>query len=159
MRPPEHPTEPAWSWRVRVTRGLFVVGIVMAGVSYVTHHLYGVRELYPFFHWHMVPFPLGWGEETTVRLYAITDDDDLQRLPIEPLPTYSEVAYHYQLVRFTELLEKEGCEGLQPDLRTLGQRLAPDAAGIAFVEEVFRPHPIPIDSLSYVATPVCSAQW
>lgn len=151
--------QPSWSWRVRVTRGLFVLGVVMAGLSYVTHHGYGVRELYPFFHWHMVPSPSGWGEETTVRLYAIAAADSLQRLPIAPLPTYSKVAYHYQLVRFTNLLNEGGCRHLQPHLRTLGQRVAPDALGMAFVEESFRPYPLQIDSLHHVATPVCSAQW
>lgn len=143
--------------RLKATRLVALLAMVLMVVSYPIYKVSGVKELYPFFHWRLFSTPVGWDGATTYRFYTrAAPDAPWRRQTIRPAPGYSLKDYQYQWAALVQ-------RALQDSLRRTDayERLAvfarltdPDAAAYRVVAETYDPLDLLDDPTRYDTTTV-----
>jgi hypothetical protein len=130
---------PQMNRRFYITLGLVVLNGFMSLVAYGFARL-GWDEPFPFFHWKLYSQPLGAkeGYKGWRIYYRPTPRDSLQRMPVQPIPGFSETAFVYTLYNWVERY-KQAPEAARPALKALAQHAKPGMAEYRIVEEQFQP--------------------
>ena len=143
--------------RLKATRIIAVLAMVLMLGSYGTYKLLGIKELYPFFYWRLFSTPVGWDGAQTYRLYSRTEPDATwERHAIRPAAGYSIKDYQYQWVHLVNrAIEDPANEtGARDRLAVFAELTAPDGGTYRVVEETYMPLELLRDSSRYDTTTV-----
>lgn len=148
--------------RLKATRFLVILGLVLSYGSYGIYKLGGPLELYPFFSWRLYSAPTGADEATMHRLYVQhAPGEPWHRLPVRATPAYPRKEYVWQfesLVR--EVVENTPGEAeARERLDRFVSEVAPDAAAARVVAETVYPRALLRGNSAYDTTTVYRVTW